>query len=134
MKAYESLESYNQFVSGWVKEVKTKLFLNYLLKLPWLLERSVCNVFPSWFYCSILIRCIVFITSSTISGVRESICFSNLILTLYEKTDKGEAESIILILTLVFSSFLSVKSFLKIIANHFFLLTFESFKPFLLLF
>ena len=26
LKAYKSLDSYNQFVSGWVKEVKTKLF------------------------------------------------------------------------------------------------------------
>ena len=67
-KAYESLEFYNQFVSGLVKEVKIKLFLNYLLKLPWLLDGSVHNVFPSSFYCSILIRCIVFIASATISG------------------------------------------------------------------
>ena len=26
LKAYKNLDSYNQFVSGWVKEVKTKLF------------------------------------------------------------------------------------------------------------
>ena len=49
LKAYEILESYNQFASGWVKEVKTKLFLNYLLKLPWLLDGLVGNVFPSSF-------------------------------------------------------------------------------------
>ena len=48
LKAYKSLDSYNQFVSGWVKEVKQ----NCLKKLPWLLDGSV----PS-FYCSILIRC-----------------------------------------------------------------------------
>ena len=30
LKAYKSLESYNQFASGWVKEVKIKLFLNHL--------------------------------------------------------------------------------------------------------
>ena len=48
-------------IRGWVKEVKIKLFLNLLLKLPWLLDGSVLNVFPSSFYCSILIRCIVFI-------------------------------------------------------------------------
>ena len=66
LKAYENLESYNQFTSGWVKEVKIKLFLNYLLKLPWLLDGSVRNVFLSPFYCSILIRCIVFIASGKI--------------------------------------------------------------------
>ena len=68
LKTYKSVESYNQFVSGWVKEVKIKLFLNYLLKLPWLFDESVRNVFPSSFCCSILIRCIVFIASATISG------------------------------------------------------------------
>ena len=26
LKAYRRLDSYNQFVSGWIKEVKTKLF------------------------------------------------------------------------------------------------------------
>ena len=46
-----------------------------------------------------------------------------------EKTDEGEAESIILILVLVLSSFLSVKYFLKIWGNPFPLLTFECFKP-----
>ena len=45
---------------------KIKPFLNYLLKLPWLLDGSVCNVFPSSFYASILIRCIVFIVSAKI--------------------------------------------------------------------
>ena len=51
----------------------------------------------------------------TISYVRIRICFSNLTSwTLCEKTDEGEAESIFLILVLVFSSFLSVKYFLKI--------------------
>ena len=66
LKRYESLECYNHFASGWVKEVKIKLFLNYLLKLHWLLYGSVRNVFVSSFYCSILIRCIVFITSAKI--------------------------------------------------------------------
>ena len=48
LKAYENVESYNQFTSGWVKEVKKKkVFLNYLLKLPWLLVGSVRNVFLS---------------------------------------------------------------------------------------
>ena len=54
LKVYESLDSYNQFASGWVKEVKIKLLLNYLLKLPWLLDGSV----------RILIRCIAFIASA----------------------------------------------------------------------
>ena len=35
IKAYQSLESYNQFTSGSFKEVNIKLFLNYLLKLAW---------------------------------------------------------------------------------------------------
>ena len=43
-----------------------------------------------------------------------------------KKNNKGEAEGIIFIL--VFSSFLSVKSFLKIWANQFPLLAFESFN------
>ena len=60
LKANESLKPYNQFTSGWVNKVKTKLFLNCLLKLPWLLEGSVRNVFPSSFCYLILIRCIVF--------------------------------------------------------------------------
>ena len=51
LKPYEGLESYNQFTSRWVKEVKIKLFLNYLLKLYWLLDGLVHNVFPSPFYC-----------------------------------------------------------------------------------
>ena len=59
LKAYKSLKSYNQFASGWVKEVKTKLLLNNLLKLSWLLDGSVRNVFPSSFYCSILDKCII---------------------------------------------------------------------------
>ena len=66
LKAYKSLKSYNQFASEWVKEVKTKLLLNNLLKLPWLLDGSVRNVFPSSFYCSILDKCIVFIASAKI--------------------------------------------------------------------
>ena len=65
-KAYKNLESNNQFESGWVKEVKTKLFLNYLFKMPWLLDKSVRNVFPSSFYCLILIRCTVFIAPTKI--------------------------------------------------------------------
>ena len=36
------------------------------MKLPWLLDRSVRNVFPSSLYCLILIRCIVFIASAKI--------------------------------------------------------------------
>ena len=61
-------------------------------------------------------------------GCRIRICFSNLTLwTLWEKTDEGETESIIFIFVL--SSFLSVNYFLEIWANHFSLLTFESFKP-----
>ena len=35
LKVYQSLEPYNQFTSGWVKEVGIKLLLNYHLKLPW---------------------------------------------------------------------------------------------------
>ena len=66
LKTYESLESYNQFASEWVKEVKIKVLLNYLLKLPCLLDRSVRNVFRSSFHGSILIRCIVFIASTKI--------------------------------------------------------------------
>ena len=67
LKAYKNFnQSYNQFESGWVKEVKTKLFLNYLLKMPWLLDESVRNVFPSSFYCLILIRCTVFTASTKI--------------------------------------------------------------------
>ena len=66
LKAYKSLDSYNQFASGWVKELKMKLFFNHLLKLPWLLDRSARNVFPSSLYCSIQIRCIVFIGSAKI--------------------------------------------------------------------
>ena len=69
---------------------------------------------------------------------RIRICFSNLILgTLCEKkkkNNKGEAESIIFILVLVLTSFLSAKYFLKIWDNHFSFLTFESFKPSLSLF
>ena len=61
-----SLESYNQFVSRWVKELKIEMSLNHLLKLPWLLDGSVRNVFPSSLYCSIQIRCIVFIVSAKI--------------------------------------------------------------------
>ena len=41
-KAYESLEPYNQFASGWVKE-------QISLELPWLLDGSVRNVLPSSF-------------------------------------------------------------------------------------
>ena len=65
-KAYEILGSYNQFASGWVKKVKIKLFLNYLMKLPWLLDGSVYNVFPSPFHCSILIKCTAFIALAKI--------------------------------------------------------------------
>ena len=61
LKFHKILESYSQFAPRWVKEVKIKLFLNYPLKLPWLLDGSVRNVFFSPFCFSILIRCIVFI-------------------------------------------------------------------------
>ena len=61
MKADKGLESYNQFALGCVKEVEIKLFLKYLFKLSWLLDGSVHNVFPSPFYCLILISWIVFI-------------------------------------------------------------------------
>ena len=50
LKAYKSLESYNQLASGWVNEVKVRVILNCLLKLPWLSDGSVRNVFPSSFY------------------------------------------------------------------------------------
>ena len=73
LKAYESLQSYILLASGWVKEVKIKLFLNYLLKLSWLLDRSARNLFPSPFYCSILIRCIVFIALAKILERKGSI-------------------------------------------------------------
>ena len=76
LKAYESFESYNQFATGWVKEVKRKLFLNYLMKLLWLLDWSVRNVFPSSFCFSILTRCIVFIASAKILE-REGRIFSS---------------------------------------------------------
>ena len=73
LQVHESLESYNQFASWWVKEAKIKLFLSYLLKLPWLLYGSVHNVFPSPFYFSILIGCIVFIGLAKISEREGSI-------------------------------------------------------------
>ena len=67
LKRYdESLEWYTRFASRWVKEIKIKLFLNYLLKLLWLLDGWVRNVFRFSFYCSILIRCIVFTASAKI--------------------------------------------------------------------
>ena len=66
LRRYESLECYNHFASGWVEEVKIKLFLYHLLKLFWLLDWSVRNVFLSSFYCSILIRCTWFIVSAKI--------------------------------------------------------------------
>ena len=50
------------------------------------------------------------------------------------KTNEVQAESITLILDLVFSTFLSVNTFLKIWANHFCLFTCESFKASLPLF
>ena len=72
LKMYKVLESYNKFAWGWVKEVKIKRSLNYLLKLPWLLDGSAHNVFPSLFYCLILIRYIVFIALAKISERKES--------------------------------------------------------------
>ena len=68
LKAYESLESYNHFTLRWVKKLKLKMFLNHLLKLLWLLDESVRNVFPSSFYSSIQTRCIGFIASAKILG------------------------------------------------------------------
>ena len=49
----KSLESNNQFTSGWVKEVKIKLFLNYLLKLPWLLDWSYVMVMYLFLHSSV---------------------------------------------------------------------------------
>ena len=66
LRVYKSLGSYNQLATGWTKVVKIKLILNYLLKLPWLSDRSVSNVFPSSVCCSILIRFIVFIALAKI--------------------------------------------------------------------
>ena len=77
LKGYESCETYNQFASGRVKEVKIKLFLNYLTKLPWLLDGLLGNVFPSSFYCSILKMCIVFIASAKIPARKGSISSSS---------------------------------------------------------
>ena len=51
LKAHESLKSYNQFVSRWVKEVKTKLFLNWLLKLPWSGQCVMYLLFHSTIRC-----------------------------------------------------------------------------------
>ena len=59
LKANQSLESYNQFTLGWVKEVKLKLFLNYLLKLP-LTGHYVMHFL---LHFTVRYRCIVFITS-----------------------------------------------------------------------
>ena len=56
LKVYQSLEPYNQFTSGWVKEVGIKLLLNYHLKLPWLLNGSVGIMY---FLCAVRYRCIV---------------------------------------------------------------------------
>ena len=53
LKWYKNLESYKQLTSGWVSEVKIKPFLNYLSKLPWLLNWSERNIFLSPLYCSI---------------------------------------------------------------------------------
>ena len=44
-----------------VQESKNKTVFKYPLKLPWLLDGTVRNLFLSPFYCLILIRCIVFI-------------------------------------------------------------------------
>ena len=77
LKACKSLESYHQLASGWVDEVKIKLILKYLLKLSWLSDGSVSNVFPSSFYCSILIRCIAFIASAKIPGCDGNILSSS---------------------------------------------------------
>ena len=74
LKRYKSLECYNHLASGLVKEVKIKIILKkYVLKLPWLLDGSVRNIFPSLFYCSILNRCTVFVTSAKIREGKGSI-------------------------------------------------------------
>ena len=60
LEAYNSLVSYNQFTSVWVKEVEIKLFLNYLLKLPWFLLGQYVMHFL--LYSTVRYRYIVFIT------------------------------------------------------------------------
>ena len=40
------------------KTVLFKTVLNYLLKLPWLLDGSAWNAFPSPFYCSMWVHCV----------------------------------------------------------------------------
>ena len=60
LEAYNSLVSYNQFLSGWVKEVQIKLFLNYLLKLlRFFLGQYVMHFL---LYSTVRYRYIVFIT------------------------------------------------------------------------
>ena len=61
VKAYQSLVAYNQLTSGWVKEVKLKLFLNYLWKLPWFLRGQYVMHFL--LHCTVRYRCIIFIAS-----------------------------------------------------------------------
>ena len=62
LKVYQNhLESYNHFTLGWVKEVKIKLLLNYLLKLPWLLDGSV-GIMYFLFHSNVRYRCTVFIS------------------------------------------------------------------------
>ena len=69
LKEYENLESYNQFSPGWVKKVKIKLFLNYLLRLPWFLYGSVRNVF---LHSTVRYKLgLVFIASAKIPAERE---------------------------------------------------------------
>ena len=61
---------------------KAKLFLNHLLKFSWLLDGSVRNIFPSSFYCSILIRCFVFIASAKIQKLGEHLAIQLLLARL----------------------------------------------------
>ena len=56
---------------------KNKTIFNHLLQLPWLLDESVCNVFPSSFYYSIQIKCIVFIVTVKIPKHERSIYSSS---------------------------------------------------------
>ena len=56
---------------------KNKTLFNYLLQLSWLLEGSIRNAFPSSFYCSIIIRCIVFIALAKIREHKGCISPSN---------------------------------------------------------
>ena len=49
LKAYKGLESYNQFVSGWVKEVLIKEFSNGRVLVTWRLSMYVLSYYQSQF-------------------------------------------------------------------------------------